>query len=111
VSLALGKLAPQRLCGRHELARELLQTLDLLAVALADVLEVGLQALNRSGRPAASRVCRRQPPQRAARKLASMSSHARQGPGGADIRSRLIVDAHRRSFDYRPMSQASARLL
>src|SRR5664280_788164 len=113
--LALGDLAPQRL-GRHdELSREVLQTLDLLAVALAHVLEVRGQALHRGGRlrlaQAPASVRRRQAPQRTAGKLARAAPRACQGPADTDLRFHLIVDGHRRSFDYRPMSLASARLL
>jgi hypothetical protein len=76
----LGELAPERLGGHDELANELLQALDLLTVALADVPEVGFQAgegvrqLGFAG--TAPSVRRRYAPEHSARDLPQAPAHA-----------------------------------
>jgi glycosyltransferase involved in cell wall biosynthesis len=97
--LGLSDLPPERLGGQDELANQLLQALDLLAVALADVPEVGFQAAQ-GGRHlgfarTATSVRRRRAPERSARDLPQAPAPASR-LRNRDCRSGLVIGGHRR---------------
>jgi hypothetical protein len=115
VLLALRKVASERLSRQDKLASEVLQALDLLGVALADVLEVGLQACEPGRNPglarAAAGVGRRQPQEDRTRYRPQPALRAFRRLGTATCRFGLIVHGHRRWLDYLEMLLTAARLL
>ena len=109
--------APQGLGRQHELAGEILEALDLLAVTLTRVVEVGLQVGERRRRGGFARAPSQPRPrcsaQHAARERAEPPARAPGGRrGAAGCLSGLIVGGRRRDGgDYRPMLRLAARLL